>query len=144
MNMKVSPKISVVTNIAQNNLDIHKSYDEYINSQCNIYIHQDRTGTLVLNYDNEITRKMAKSAHGNIIYFSSKEKIPTGVIVDDGIIKISESGLRRHLINNKNINLTGMNNYENICAAIAATSSIVSVDNQTKAIKNYKELVERL
>lgn len=30
MNMEVSPKISVITNISPNHLDIHKSYQEYI------------------------------------------------------------------------------------------------------------------
>lgn len=144
MNMKVSPQISVITNITPNHLDIHKSYEEYIYSKSNIFRYQDRNGILVANYDNEITRELAKKTYGKVIYFSSKEKIPNGVIVDDGTIKISENGLRRHLISIKNINLKGMHNYENICAAIAATSTIVSIEDQIKAIKNFKGVEHRL
>ena len=33
MDMEVSPNISVITNIAPNHLDIHKSYEEYIDSK---------------------------------------------------------------------------------------------------------------
>ena len=36
MNMEISPNISVITNIAPNHLDIHKSYEEYIDSKKNI------------------------------------------------------------------------------------------------------------
>lgn len=143
-NMKVSPHISVITNITPNHLDIHKSYEEYIEAKCNIFKYQSSEDILVLNYDNEITRDLGKYARGKVIYFSSKEKIPTGVIYDDGTIKKSDDGLRRHIISTKNINLRGIHNYENICAAVAATESIVSVEDQAKAIKNFKGVEHRL
>ena len=33
MDMQVSPHIAVITNISPNHLDIHKSYEEYIDSK---------------------------------------------------------------------------------------------------------------
>lgn len=144
MTMKVSPKISVITNITPNHLDIHKSYDEYIEAKANIFKYQDETGILVTNYDNEITRKLAKNANGKVIYFSSREKLATGIIVDDGIIKKSEDGLRRHILNTKNMILRGMHNYENACAAIGATGTIVEIENQAKAIKEFRGVEHRL
>lgn len=144
MTMKVSPKIAVITNITPNHLDIHKSYDEYIESKANIFKYQDETGILVTNYDNEITRKLAKRANGKVVYFSSKEKIPTGIIVDDEIIKKSEDGLRRHILNTKNMFLRGMHNYENACAAIGATGTLVEIENQAKAIKEFRGVEHRL
>lgn len=144
MTMKVSPKISVITNITPNHLDIHKSYDEYIEAKANIFKYQDEEGLLVVNYDNEITRNLAKKANGKVIYFSSKEKIENGIIVDDKIIKKAEDGLRRHILNTKNMILRGMHNFENACAAIGATSSIVDIENQAKAIKDFKGVEHRL
>ncbi len=144
MTMKVSPKISVITNITPNHLDIHKSYDEYIEAKANIFKYQDETGILVTNYDNEITRKLAKNANGKVIYFSSREKLSTGIIVDDGIIKKSEDGLRRHILNTKNMILRGTHNYENACAAIGATGTIVEIENQAKAIKEFRGVEHRL
>lgn len=144
MTMKVSPKISVITNITPNHLDIHKSYDEYIEAKANIFKYQDETGLLVANYDNEITRNLAKKANGKVIYFSSKEKIENGIIVDDKIIKKSEDGLRRHILNTKNMILRGIHNFENACAAIGATSKIVDIEDQAKAIKDFRGVEHRL
>ena len=144
MTMQVSPQISVITNITPNHLDIHKSYDEYIEAKANIFKYQDETGILVVNYDNEITRNLAKQANGKVIYFSRKEKISDGIILDDGIIKKSDDGLRRHILNTKNMILRGMHNYENACAAVAATGTIIEVEKQAKAIKEFRGVEHRL
>ena len=37
MGMKVSPKISVITNVTPNHLNIHKDYEEYIEAKKNIF-----------------------------------------------------------------------------------------------------------
>lgn len=144
MTMKVSPKISVITNVTPNHLDIHKSYEEYIEAKANIFKYQDETGLLVVNYDNEITRNLAKRANGKVVYFSSKERIENGIIVDDKIIKKSEDGLRRHILNTKNMILRGMHNFENACAAIGATNTIVDLEDIAKAIKEFRGVEHRL
>ena len=144
MNMEISPNISVITNIAPNHLDIHKSYEEYIDSKKNIFRYQDKNGILVTNYDNEITKKISKEAKGNVIYFSSKTKLDNGVIYDDGMIKICKDGIRRHVLRQKDMKLRGVHNCENACAAIAATSSLVSVESQIKTIEEFSGVEHRL
>ena len=62
MTMKKNPDIAVVTNVTPNHLDIHKSYEEYIEAKANIFKNQTESNKLVLNYDNEITRNFAKKA----------------------------------------------------------------------------------
>ena len=137
MTMKVSPQIAVITNVTPNHLDIHKSYDEYKEAKANIFKMQNESDLLVLNYDNDITRNFAKEAKGNVVYFSSKEKLDNGIILDDGIIKDCENGLRRHIVNTKNIKLRGVHNAENICAAVAATKRFVSPEIQAKAVSEF-------
>ena len=144
MDMDISPKISVITNISPNHLDIHKSYEEYIECKKNIFLHQSSDGILVLNADNEITNKMKTEANGKVVMFSSKEKLDNGVIYDKPTIKLCEDGLRRHVIDVKNVKLRGVHNYENICAAIAATSSLVDVDTQIRAISKFSGVEHRL
>ena len=41
MGMDVSPSISIITNISPNHLDKHKDMQEYIDSKCNIYKHNE-------------------------------------------------------------------------------------------------------
>ncbi len=144
MTMKQSPDIAVVTNVTPNHLDIHKSYEEYIEAKKNIFLNQNEDNTLVLNYDNEITKSFAKTAKSKVIFFSSKEKIENGVIYDDGIIKISEDGLRRHLLKLKDTHLRGTHNAENICAAVAATKGLVQIEDQINAIKGFEGVPHRI
>lgn len=144
MTMKVSPQVAVITNVTPNHLDIHKSYDEYKGAKANIFKNQTENDLLVLNYDNDITRNFAKDVIGSVIYFSSKEKLENGIIVDGETIKDCESGLRRHLLNTKNTKLRGIHNAENMCAAIAATKRFVTPEVQAKAISNFAGVEHRL
>lgn len=144
MGMEVSPDIAVITNISPNHLDKHKSYEEYIEAKKTIFNYQDKNGIVVLNYDNDITREFKNEAEGKVIYFSSKEKLEDGIIYDDGMIKSCEDGVRKHLLNVKNVHLRGVHNYENICAAIAATSSLVDSKTQVEAIEEFKGVEHRL
>lgn len=145
-NMNISPEISVVTNIFPDHLNVHSSYEEYREEKKNIFKHQNEKGMLILNYDNEYTREFAKEANGKVIFFSSKEKLEDGFIYDtnDGIIKYCEDGVRRHLIKKQDIKLRGIHNYENICTALAATSSLVSLETAIEAIKEFNGVEHRL
>ena len=144
MGMEISPDISVVTNITPNHLNIHKDYEEYINAKKNIFKYQNEEGILVINNDNEITKEFNKEAKGKVIYFSSKTKLEDGFIVDNDIIKESEAGIRKHILNVKDIKLRGVHNFENICTALAATKTLVESDVAVEAIKEFKGVEHRL
>ena len=146
MNVVNSPEIAVVTNIYPDHLNVHKSYEEYRETKENIFKYQNEKGRTVLNYDNEYTREFSKHCNGKVIFFSSKEKLDNGYIYDnsDETIKYCEDGVRRHIIKKSDIKLRGIHNYENICAALAATSGLVDVDTQVKAIKEFTGVEHRL
>ena len=144
MEMEVSPNISVITNITPNHLNIHSSYEEYIEAKKTIFKYQTQADTLILNYDNEITRKCKPEANSKVIYFSSKEKLNDGYIVDGNIIKECENKLRKHILNTKEIKLRGTHNFENICAALAATRELVDEKTAVEAIKEFNSVEHRL
>lgn len=144
MNMEVSPKISVITNISPNHLNVHKSYEEYIEAKKNIFKNQSKDDIVVLNYDNDITRKLAKEAEGRVIFFSGKTKLDDGIIIDQDMIKECNDRVRRHIISTKDVHLRGRHNYENICAAIAATKTLVDIDTQIEAIKEFTGVEHRI
>lgn len=144
MGMEISPQISVITNISPNHLNIHKDYEEYIQAKKNIFKNQDNNGVIVLNYDNEITKEFENEVNGKVRFFSSKEKLSDGIILDDEIIKECKDKVRRHILDTKNIKLRGTHNYENACAAIAATAGLVDVDTQIDVISNFGGVEHRL
>ena len=144
MDMQVSPQIAVMTNVTPNHLNIHKDYDEYIEAKKCIFKNQNEDDILILNYDNEITRNCAKEAKGKVIFFSSKEKLDNGFIVDDGVIKECEDKVRKHILNTDEIILRGAHNFANIATALAATKTIVDTDTAVKAIKQFKPVEHRI
>ena len=144
MGMEISPNISVITNITPNHLNIHKDYNEYIEAKKNIFKYQNEDEIVVLNYDNEITRSCAKEANSKVIFFSSKEKLDNGFIVDEGIIKECEDKVRKHILNTKDVILRGTHNYENIATAIATTRTLVDLDIAVEAVKEFKPVEHRL
>ncbi len=144
MGMEISPDISVITNISPNHLNIHKDYEEYIAAKKNIFKYQNENGILVINYDNEITKTFNSETKGKVIYFSSKTKLDDGFIVDDNIIKQSQAGIRKHILNVKDIKLRGVHNFENICTALAATHTLVDTDIAYEAIKDFQGVEHRL
>ncbi len=144
MGMKVSPKISVITNVTPNHLNIHKDYEEYIEAKKNIFKWQNQEGTLILNYDNEITKSCEKEANGKVIFFSSKEKLDNGYIVDGNVVKECEDKIRKHIVDINEVKLKGIHNYQNICAALAATKTLVPLDDAVKTIKEFNSVEHRL
>ena len=138
MDMEVSPDISAITNITPNHLNVHKDYQE------NIYKHQKSTGILVLNADNELTNSCQNDANGDIILFSSKQRLDYGYIVEDGIIKECNDGIRRHLISQDEIKLKGIHNLQNICTALALTKDLVSTEKALNTIKEFSGVKHRL
>ena len=144
MGMDVSPNIGVITNITPNHLNIHKDYEEYIEAKKNIFKYQNENDKVVLNYDNEITNKCSKEAKSNVVFFSRKNKLENGFIVDNKIIKECKDGIREHILDTKDVILRGNHNYENIATAIAATRGLVDIDIAVEAVKEFKPVEHRL
>ncbi len=138
MNMRISPDISAITNITPNHLNIHKNYKEYINAKKNIFKYQDENGILVLNADNEITNDCKDEANGKVIMFSSKQKLENGFIVDeDGIIKECNEGIRRHILDTRELKIKGIHNFQNVCTVLALTKNFVDTDEASETIKKF-------
>ncbi len=128
--MSVSPDIAVVTNVSPNHLDYHLSMDEYISAKKNIFLHE-RNRLVVLNYENQITRAMAKEARpdAKALYFLSE----TGIYDKDGIIYYKGTPV----ISLSDILLPGRHNAENYMAAIGAVYSFVSQSDIGKTARTF-------
>ena len=138
MDMDISPDISIITNIEQNHLDIHSSFEEYISAKENIYKYQDKSGILVTNYDNNITNKF--KGNGITRYFSSKTQIENGFYTDGKYIYYKN----KKIIDTKNIKLRGVHNYVNICTALSAIIDLIDLEKSIDVITNFNGVEHRL
>lgn len=143
MTLKNSPSISIVTNVSPNHLDVHKSYEEYIEAKKNIFRFQDENDIVVLNYDNDITRDFAFEAKGEVRFFSRKQRLEKGVIVQDNKIKIVTPESEEEIMNIDDILLLGMHNVENACTAIAAVKDLVKKESIVKVLTTFKGVEHR-
>lgn len=143
LTLKKSPQVAVITNISPNHLDIHKSYEEYIEAKENIFKYQNENDVVVLNFDNDITRDMAHFAKGHVRYFSTRVKLDDGVILDDGMIKISNDKIRKQIMKTEDILLLGAHNVENACTAIAAIYDLVKPSSIVNVLKSFKGVEHR-
>mgnify|MGYP004684537961 FL=1 len=143
MTLRKSPNISVVTNVSPNHLDIHKSYQEYIDAKKNIFKYQTENDIVVLNYDNDITRDFSVEAKGEVRFFSRRQKLEKGVMLEDNEIKIVDGSKKESVINIDDILLLGMHNVENACTAIAAVKDLVKVNTIVKVLTTFKGVEHR-
>lgn len=126
MTMDRSPNIAVVTNLAPNHLDIHKSMEEYVAAKENIFRYQTEQDLAVFNYDNDITRQFSERSHGRLTFFSRQAELPHGVYLKAGVIWITNQDGSRPVLPLKDILLPGDHNVENYMAAIGAVDGLVS------------------
>lgn len=126
MTMDLSPHIAVVTNLAPNHLDVHRSMGEYISAKENIFLHQGPEDRVILNADNEITRSFTDSARGAVTLFSRREEPEgSGVFLRGDTIWVRDETGEGAVLSRKDIQLPGDHNVENYMAAIASVRGIV-------------------
>ena len=128
MTMTHSPHIAVVTNLAPNHLDVHKSMEEYVWAKENIFRHQQPGDIAVFNLDNAITRELSAHAPGRALYFSRQAEPENGVFLRGDAVISRRDGRERQIMTTEDIRLPGVHNVENYMAAIAAVDGLVPDD----------------
>ena len=122
MTMTSSAEDAVVTNLAPNHLDVHKSMEEYIAAKENVYLHQSPSGKLVVNMDNAITHSFVGKAKGRVEEFSRLGIPENGVYLQDGTIY--RNG--KKIMDAADIRIPGVHNIENYMAAACAVEGFAS------------------
>ena len=116
------PKVSAILNITPDHLNRHHTMDAYIKAKEDIAKNQTKEDTCVLNYEDEVTRKIGENVKANVLYFSSQRKLDRGIYLDDGNIILRQD--EEILVCNVNeLKLLGTHNYENVMAAVAMAAA---------------------
>ena len=125
MTMEQSPNVAVFTNLSPNHLDYHHTMEEYTAAKLNIFSHQGPDDMAIFNYDNDITRSLAKTAPAKAVLFSRKQRLEEGVYLRDNTIWLTNEMGSREVLPLSDIRLPGVHNIENYMAAIAAVDGLV-------------------
>lgn len=139
MTIKTSPSISVITNISENHLDYHTDYMEYILSKANIFL-KEGNEKLILNKDDEISKKYASMYDKEISYFSLKEKLNCGGYLLNDKLYYND----KYICDRDCIKLMGIHNVANILTAITTVFDLVSVENIVNVITSFTGVKHRM
>lgn len=141
LHMKTSPHIAVMTNLAPNHLDVHKSMEEYVEAKEEIYLHQKPEDIFITNCDNEITKKFFDKAKGKIMGFSRQIRPEFGVYLEHGVVCKADGTA---ILNQADIFLPGIHNVENYMAAICAVDGFVSTEDIVSVAKGFGGVEHRI
>lgn len=137
------PNIGVITNIGVDHLDRCKTIEGYINTKAEMLSVIPEGGTLILNADDENTRKIDKSVcKGRIIYFG----IDTPCLFQASHISYGNKGMNFTLTLNKMkyrifVPGYGIHQVYNALAALAVTHELgIGISEAAKALASFELL----
>lgn len=138
-----APEVAAVLNITPDHIDRHGSFENY--AACKLSI-GDRAGHAVLNYEDPILREYGENIGERAVFFSSKRELKRGVYLKEGHIFVSDvAGITGELTALSDLNILGVHNYENACAAVAICllmgASFEAVD---KGLKSFVAVEHRI
>jgi len=141
--IEASPHISIVTNIAPNHLDRHKTMENYIGIKKAIIHYQQEDDYAIMNYDDPILKKWETKGHR--LWFSTTKELKHGAFLKNNEIIINHNSKRTVIPCSTQINIKGIHNWQNIMAASYAAvlmhADVVSIKN---AITGFAGLEHRL
>lgn len=143
---KLSPEISVVTNIYRDHLNYYKTMEDYIADKKNIFFYQKMDDTCIINWDNEVVKELAGGVKSNLVKFSTN-RISDGqaVFVENGAIYFNNGVDEKKVMEIADIKIRGTHNIPNILAAIGACAALgVDLEIMKKAISSFTGLPHRL
>ena len=137
MDMRSSPHVALITNLAPNHLDIHKDMEEYVEAKKNIYRFQSDADILVVNADNEITAPLQGPGMTHAFSRAGKDvrvRLENGIIYRDGTPVLEKA----------DILLPGEHNVENYMAAIAVVEGLVEDETIRSVAKTFGGVAHRI
>lgn len=143
---KLSPHVAIITSIFQDHLNYYKTMEDYIQDKKNIFLNQKPGDFCIINWDNEILKKMETEVGSQLVKFSY-QKISSGksIYIENEEIYLNNGIDYKKIMKVSEVPLRGRHNLGNVLASIGA-AYVIGVDPEDikKAIIGFKGLPHRL
>jgi UDP-N-acetylmuramoylalanine--D-glutamate ligase len=117
---KFRPFIAILLNITCDHINYHGSFAQYRRVKAGIFANQTKTDWAILNAADQEQDGIADATYAQIVKFSSKNVLSTGIFIKDNDIVLIRPGFNEEKYPLGIINLPGLHNVENVMAAIMA------------------------
>ncbi|MDR1800843.1 MAG: UDP-N-acetylmuramoyl-L-alanine--D-glutamate ligase [Lachnospiraceae bacterium] len=141
------PAVSAILNLSPDHLDRHHTMEAYISAKKRIALMQNNNETIVLNYEDELIRELAKDLIPKIIWFSSLRVLKKGLFLrnDEIIWRPNDEGEEYVICTTDELQILGTHNHENVMAAAGmALSGGVPLEIVRKQILGFKGVEHRI
>ncbi len=108
-------RIASCLNITPDHLDRHHTLEAYVQAKARLFETQRDGDQAVLNYEDAPCRYLASRTKGEVSWFSSAQRVPSGVWLENDLLMLNG----KLLMPRSQIRLRGMHNVENVMAAAA-------------------------
>ena len=118
------PEIAVITNLMPTHLDYHGSFEDYVAAKWNIQKNMTASDYIVLNFNQDLAKELAKETAAQVIPFSTQEKVD-GAYLDGDMLTFRGEAIMKA----SELGVPGSHNVENALATIAV-AKLRGIDNQ--------------
>lgn len=118
------PEIAVITNLMPTHLDYHGSFEEYVAAKWNIQKNMTASDYVVLNFNQDLAKELAKKTAAQVIPFSTQEQVD-GAYLDGDVLTFRGEAI----MTASELGVPGSHNVENALATIAV-AKLRGIDNQ--------------
>ena len=118
------PEIAVITNLMPTHIDYHGSFEEYVAAKWNIQKNMTASDYVVLNFNQDLAKELAKKSAAQVIPFSTQEKVD-GAYLDGDVLTFRGEAI----MTASELGVPGSHNVENALATIAV-AKLRGIDNQ--------------
>lgn len=139
------PHVACLTNIREDHLNRHHTMECYTATKAHIFRTQTEDDYLVLNYDDETLRSLAKTAKSRVVWFTGKQIPPYGAFVLNGRIVFGAEDDHVDVCGADELLIPGPHNLDNALAATAmALVSGVKAEDAARALRSFKGVEHRV
>ena len=141
---KFHPKVSSILNLTPDHLDRHHTMAEYIKAKENIVHNQTKEDVCILNYDDEIVRRIGQNVAPQVWCFSATSMVECGMYLRNNQL-VYRNVDTQVLCNTDELKILGVHNYENVMAAsLMALAFGVSIEIVRKVVKEFEGVPHRI
>lgn len=142
---KFKPKLSLILNISPDHLDWHGDFGNYFESKKKVYRNQTIGDYTILNYDDPLLRELESEVNSNLLWFSRKSRLGSGVYIEDGHIVISDGSSMEKVIHIDEVKILGDHNLENVLASVAIGYLMdIPIDKMKNVLREFPGVEHRI
>lgn len=140
------PHIAVITNLYEAHIDYHQTRADYVASKWKIQANMTADDYLVLNWQQEEVRELARTTQAQVVAFSTTEKVDGAYLLDGNLYYKGELVMPAD-----QLGVPGSHNIENALAAIAVAklmhvenSAIQTALSQFHGVKHRTQFIKEI